>query len=138
MSTPANGPTLSADPGPGEGHGPGHAFVPVRPVLSLEDVRRIEAAVPLSRAQATRSTYDLFRHSASAFGDRTAIRFLTRADPDTPTLTWSYAELLAAMHRFANLLHGLGIGPGDAVSILMPACPEYHQALWGGEAAAIV
>lgn len=132
MSRPASESTREAAPGVGR------PFVQVHPVLGLEDVRRIEVAVPLAQAQATRSTYDLFRNSAAAFGDRTAIRFLTSADPQAPTVVWSYADLLAAIHRFANLVHGLGVRTDEAVSILMPACPEYHQVLWGGEAAAIV
>ena len=38
----------------------------------------------------------------------------------------------------ANLLHHLGVGPEDAVAVLLPGCLEYHLALWGGEAAGIV
>ena len=45
----------------------------------------------------------------------------------------SYRELLAGIHQTANLLHSLGLGPRDAVGILLPGCLEYHLALWGGE-----
>ena len=47
----------------------------------------------------------------------------------------SYRELLAGIHQTANLLHSLGLGPRDAVGILLPGCLEYHLALWGGEVA---
>ena len=113
-------------------------FAARHPVRSLDDIRRIEAEQPLAEALATTSTYELFRQSAAAFGERTAIQFLHSVDPAVPTLRWSYGELLGHVHQLANLLHSLGVTPTDAVSILMPACPEYHQALWGSEAAAIV
>ncbi|MEM7427556.1 MAG: AMP-binding protein, partial [Pseudomonadota bacterium] len=113
------------------------AFAPSFPVRSLDDVRRLEA-VPLEEAIGVQSTYELFVASAGAFGDKPALRFLESADPDDETIVWTYAELLANIRGTANMLHGLGVGPGDAVSILMPACLEYHLALWGGEAAGIV
>ena len=84
------------------------------------------------------STYEIFRNSAAAFGDRTALTFLKTADPDGDAVSWSYRELLAGIHQTANLLHSLGLGPRDAVGILLPGCLEYHLALWGGEAACAV
>ncbi|MCH1999773.1 AMP-binding protein, partial [Achromobacter xylosoxidans] len=70
--------------------------------------------------------------------DRTALTFLRSADPDEPAISWRYDELLAGIHQTANLLHSLGLGPSDAVGVLLPGCLEYHLALWGGEAAGIV
>jgi fatty-acyl-CoA synthase len=103
----------------------------------MDDVRRIEA-VPLEQALTVKSTYEIFCNSARAFGDRPALTFLRTADPDDTPIQWSYAELLRGIHQTANLLHRLGVGPHDAVAILLPACLEYHLALWGGEAAGIV
>ncbi len=107
------------------------------PVRSIADVHRLEQ-VPLAEAVTVRSTYELFRNSAAAFGERTALTFLRDGDPATPPIRWSYAELLAGIHQTANLLHALGVGPQDAVAVLLPGCLEYHLALWGGEAAGIV
>ncbi len=45
---------------------------------------------------------------------------------------------MRGIHQTANLLHTLGVGPQDAVAVLLPGCLEYHLALWGGEAAGIV
>src|SRR4029077_5049958 len=59
-------------------------------------------------------------------------------EPGDAPIRWSYAELLAGIHRTANLLHSLGVGPRDTVAVLLPGCLEYHLALWGGEAAGIV
>ena len=106
-------------------------------VTSLADVRQIEAT-PLSEALTVRSTYEIFRSSAHTFGDKTALGFLRTADPAEEPVRWSYSQLLAGIHQTANALHALGIGPTDAVAVMLPGCLEYHLALWGGEAAGIV
>lgn len=112
-------------------------FSPSFPVRSIEDVRRLEQT-PLAEALTVRSTYEIFRNAAAAFGDKTALTFLRTADPAHEPIRWSYAELLAGIHQTANMLHALGVGPQDAVAVLLPGCLEYHLALWGGEAAGIV
>lgn len=114
-----------------------HPFRAAFPIRSLADVLRLEQT-PLDQALQVRSTYEIFSNSARAFGDKAALSFLPSADPAAAVLCWSYAELLAGIHQTANLLHRIGIGPRDAVAVLMPACLEYHLALWGGEAAGIV
>ena len=85
-----------------------------------------------------RSTYEIFRNSGAAFGDKPALTFLRSGDPAEAPIRWSYAQLLAGIHQTANLLHRLGVGPDDAVAVLLPGCLDYHLALWGGEAAGIV
>ena len=112
-------------------------FAPGAPVRSLQDVERIEAR-PLAEALPVQSTYEIFVNSAAAFGDKTALTFLPTADPAAEPIRWSYAQLLTGIHQTANLLHHLGVGPADAVAVLLPGCLEYHLALWGGEAAGIV
>jgi fatty-acyl-CoA synthase len=112
-------------------------FAPAFPVRSLDDVRRLEE-VPLEQALTVRSTYEIFVNSAHAFGDKTALTFLRTGNPADEPIRWSYADLLAGIHQTANLLHKLGVGPQDAVAVLLPGCLEYHLALWGGEAAGIV
>lgn len=112
-------------------------FAPAFAIRSLDDVCRLEQR-PLAEALPVRSTYEIFRNAAHAFGDKTALSFLPTADPAGTPLRWSYAELLAGIHQTANALHRLGVGPQDAVAVLLPGCLEYHLALWGGEAAAIV
>ena len=112
-------------------------FSPGAPVRSLQDVERHEAR-PLAEALPVQSTYEIFVNSAAAFGDKTALTFLPTADPAAEPIRWSYAQLLAGIHQTANLLHHLGVGPEDAVAVLLPGCLEYHLALWGGEAAGIV
>ncbi len=138
---PVAGDTAPGVPGPGVPEpgvpGPGVPFSSRFPVRGVEDVRRI-AARPLAETLTVRSTYEIFRNSAAAFGDRPALTFLRTADPDDAVDRWSYRELLEGIHQTANLLHTLGVGAQDAVAVLLPGCLEYHLALWGGEAAGIV
>jgi len=116
---------------------PGPAFSPSFPINSLDDIKRLEKT-PLKESITANSTYALFVNSAETFGDKTALRFLKTAKPGGDSIAWSYKELLKGIHKTANMLYTLGIGPTDAISILLPGCLEYQLALWGGEAAGIV
>lgn len=107
------------------------------PVQSLADIHRIEAT-PLAQAMPWASTYALIRASAQAHADRPALSFLHTGQPGGASTTWTYRSLLQGIHQTANLLHQLGVGPQDAVGVLLPGGLAYHLALWGGEAAGIV
>jgi len=115
----------------------GEPFRPQFPVRSLADIRRLEET-PLEQALTVRSTYEIFRNAGAAFAGKTALTFLRTGNPADEPIRWSYADLLAGIHQTANMLHALGVGPQDAVAVLLPGCLEYHLALWGGEAAGIV
>ena len=66
------------------------------------------------------------KHVAEGRGDKTAI--LWEGEPgDTRTLT--YAELQVEVSKFANVLKGIGVEPGDRVSIYMPMTPELAVAM---------
>ncbi|MDQ6781943.1 MAG: acetate--CoA ligase [Actinomycetota bacterium] len=68
----------------------------------------------------------LDRHVASGVGERVAYYF--EGEPgDTRTIT--YADLLADVERFANVLKGLGVTRGDRVAIYMPMIPELPVAM---------
>ncbi len=112
-------------------------FSPSFPIRSLADVQRLEET-PLHEALTVRSTYEIFCNAAAAFGGKTALTFLRTADPADAPIRWSFDDLLAGIHQTANALHALGVGPTDAVAVLLPGCLDYHLALWGGEAAGIV
>ncbi len=112
-------------------------FSPVQAVRTPADVRALET-LPLAQRIQPRSTYELIRNSAAAFGDKTALTFLPTAEPGGPAVRWTYAQLLRGVHQTANALHRLGLQSGEAVAVLLPGCLEYHLALWGGAAAGIV
>ena len=107
------------------------------PVQALADIHRIEAT-PLAEAMPWASTYDLIRASAEAHAEQPALTFLHTGQPGGKSTTWTYRSLLQGIHQTANLLHQLGVGPQDAVGVLLPGGLAYHLALWGGEAAGIV
>ena len=68
----------------------------------------------------------LDRHVAAGKGEKVAYHF--EGEPgDTRTIT--YAELLADVERFANVLKGLGLQKGDRVAIYMPMIPELPVAM---------
>jgi fatty-acyl-CoA synthase len=107
------------------------------PVQTLADIHRIEAT-PLAEAMPWASTYDLIRASALAHAEQPSLSFLHTGQPGGASTTWTYRSLLQGIHQTANLLHQLGVGPQDAVGVLLPGGLAYHLALWGGEAAGIV
>jgi fatty-acyl-CoA synthase len=115
----------------------GSAFVSGSPITCMQDVRDLESK-PLHETLTVRSTYEIFRNSAAAFGEKTALTFLLSANPDDEPIRWSFIKLLKGIHQTANALYGLGVKPSDAVGVLLPACLPYHLALWGGEAAGVV
>jgi acetyl-CoA synthetase len=63
----------------------------------------------------------LDRHVAAGIGDRVAFHW--EGEPgDERTIT--YADLLAEVERFANVLKGLGVEKGDRVAVYLPMIPE--------------
>ena len=83
------------------------------------------------------STYELIAATAHRVPEQVALRFLPQADLVTDIATWNYRQLLQQINRFANWLHGVGVGAGDTVSIVLPNLPHYHFVFWGAEAAAV-
>ena len=64
----------------------------------------------------------LDRHVAAGHGDRAALIY---DSPVTGTKrTYTYAQLLDEVARFAGVLAGLGVGRGDRVVVYMPMVPE--------------
>jgi acetyl-CoA synthetase len=63
----------------------------------------------------------LDRHVEAGRGDKVAIHW--EGEPgDTRTIT--YADLLAEVQKFANVLKGLGVERGDRINIYLPMIPE--------------
>jgi acetyl-CoA synthetase len=68
----------------------------------------------------------LDRHVEAGAGDKVA--FYWEGEPgDERVIT--YAQLLAEVQRFANVLKGLGVGRGDRVNIYLPMVPEAAVAM---------
>ncbi|HEX6935450.1 MAG TPA: AMP-binding protein, partial [Actinomycetes bacterium] len=67
------------------------------------------------------------RHAHGERADHPALRFVDSGS----TLVLSYAELARRTNRFANVLAGLGVGPGDRVFTLLGRVPELYVAVLG-------
>ena len=68
----------------------------------------------------------LDRHVARGQGDRVAYHW---EGEDGDRRDYTYAELLAMVERFANVLDGLGVQKGDRVAIFMPMVIELPAAM---------
>jgi len=89
------------------------------PVHSIDDVLRIEA-IPLEQALTVRSTYEIFRNSAHAYGDKTALTFLRSGNPDDAPIRWSYSQLLSGIHQTAVSTRRASEGRGGDTATRLP------------------
>ncbi|MEV6391109.1 acyl-CoA synthetase [Nocardia xishanensis] len=101
-----------------------------------EDLAAIES-VPLEARGLPESTYALLVRAATRWPERDALTVLPEAARWREPLRRSYAELLADVHRYANLLHELGVRRGDAVAIIAPNCAELIPATLAAQLAGI-
>ncbi|WP_446210278.1 acyl-CoA synthetase [Micromonospora sp. IBSANI012] len=100
------------------------------------DLAAIEA-VPLAARGLPESTYGLLARAATRWPDRTALTVLPDAAHWREPLRRTFAELLADVHRVANLLHDLGVRRGDAVALMSPNCAELITATLAAQLAGI-
>lgn len=108
------------------------------PLRNLADIEALEK-VPLDdRIGQFRSTFDVIRASAERHPDKAALHFIPNGTADEEPVTLSYGDLTRKIFQAANAFAGLGVGPEDSVSFLMPNLPETHPTLWGAETAGIV
>ena len=101
-----------------------------------DDLATIEA-VPLEKRGLPESTYALLTRAASRWPDRTAITVLPDAARWREPHERTFAELLADVHRYANLFHDLGIRRGDAVALMAPNSAELITATLAAQLAGI-
>jgi fatty-acyl-CoA synthase len=100
------------------------------------DLAAIEA-VPLAERGLPGTTYELLVRAADLWPDRGALSVLVDGDRWEHPATRTYAELLMDVHRYANLLHALGVRRTDAVALLAPNCDELVTATLAAELAGI-
>jgi fatty-acyl-CoA synthase len=100
------------------------------------DVLAFEA-VPLGSRLAATNTYDALKIGAAHNPQAPALQFLAEASPTETPVVISHAALIARVTQTANMLHKLGVGPGDCVSFLLPLLPQAFFTLFGAEAAGI-
>jgi fatty-acyl-CoA synthase len=105
-------------------------------IRSIADVRAFEQ-VSLSERHLPKSTYEALLWGCARNPHKVAIRFFAKGEDYANPQDLTFEELLSGIHRTANLLHSLRVGPLDVVSIVLPNLPQTHFAIWGSEAAGI-
>jgi fatty-acyl-CoA synthase len=100
------------------------------------DLPTIEA-VPLAERGLPESTYALLARAATRWPELTAITVLPDAARWRHPVQRTFVELLSEVHRYANLLHELGVRRGDAVALMAPNCAELIPATLAAQLAGI-
>jgi fatty-acyl-CoA synthase len=107
------------------------------PVLAgPADLAAVEA-VPLEDRGVPGTTYAALSRAASLWPARTAMFVLPDAERWQEPVRRTYAQLLADVHRAANLLQRLGVRRGDPVALLSPNCDELLTGLLAAQVAGI-
>ena len=100
------------------------------------DLAAIEA-VPLADRGLPGTTYELLVRAAGLWPDRVALSVLPDGDRWEQPSERTFAELLADVHRYANVFHALGVRRTDGVALLAPNCDELITATLAAELAGI-
>jgi len=101
-----------------------------------DDLAAIEA-VPLRDRGLPESTYALLTRAATLWPDRLAVSVLPDAERWQQPARRTYAQLLADVRRYANLLHEWGVRRTDAVALMAPNCAELITATLAAQLAGI-
>jgi acyl-CoA synthetase (AMP-forming)/AMP-acid ligase II len=100
------------------------------------DLAAIEA-VPLAERGLPGTTYELLIRAADLWPDRVGLTVLPDGDRWQQSTDRTFAELLADVHRYANVFHALGVRRPDGVALLAPNCDELITATLAAELAGI-
>jgi fatty-acyl-CoA synthase len=100
------------------------------------DVAAIEA-VPLADRGLPDTTYELLVRAAGLWPDRLALSVLPDGERWEQPAERTYAELLMDVHRYANVLHTLGVRRRDGVALFAPNCDELVTATLAAQLAGI-
>lgn len=100
------------------------------------DLAAIEA-VPLAERGLPESTYALLLRAAAWWPEHPATTVLPEAARWREPVRRTFAELLADVHRYANLLRDLGVRRSDAVALMSPNCADLVPATLAAQLAGI-
>lgn len=101
-----------------------------------DDLAAIES-IPLADRGLPESTYALLSRAARLWPNRRAVAVLPDSTRWTEPSFRTFGELLADVHRTANLLHDLGVRRHDAVTLISPNCDELITATLAAQLAGI-
>lgn len=105
-------------------------------IATLADIEALERR-PFATYRPETSVLALLAATADRYPDKLAMRFLATPSSDAPTRDITYRDFKHRIIQAANLFHRLGVGEGDAVSMLLPILPETFFAMFGAQAAGI-
>ena len=105
-------------------------------IRTIADIEAKET-IGLAARQLPTNLHDFFIRSAQNFGEKDALVFFLQGTAYQQAVHFSYRVLLAKIRQTANLLHGLGIGPQDTVSYVLPNLPQTYFTLYGSTLAGI-
>jgi len=100
------------------------------------DLAQIEE-VPFADRGLPGTTYELLVRAARLWPNRVALSVLPDGGRWEQTSERTFAELLADVHRYANVFHALGARRTDSVALLAPNCDELVTATLAAELAGI-
>ena len=100
------------------------------------DLAAIEE-VPLTDRGLPGTTYELLVRAAGLWPNRVALSVLPDGERWEQPSERTFAELLADVHRFANVFHALGVRRTDGVALLAPNSDELITATLAAELAGI-
>lgn len=106
--------------------------------LSTEPAIACFEKTPLSQRQLPKSTYALLRDGARISPDSIALEYFPDAEKWSENVQrYTFMEVFGRITQTANLLHSLGIGSEDVISLMLVNVPESQFALWGAQATGI-
>lgn len=94
-------------------------------------------AVPLSDRGLPETTYEALVRAARLWPDRVAVSVMPDAEHWRETSDRTYTQLLADVHRTANLMLRLGATRNTAIALLSPNCDDLLTATLAAELAGI-
>ncbi|EIT94092.1 acyl-CoA synthetase [Mycobacteroides abscessus] len=101
-----------------------------------EDLAAIES-IPLSQRGLPVSTYALLHRAARMWPDRPAVTVIPDTTRWREPMRRTFSQLLADVHRTANLLADVGVGRTDAVALIAPNCAQLITATLAAQLAGI-
>src|ERR1700741_1930808 len=107
------------------------------PRYETEDDLPAIDAVPLSDRGMPATSYAALVRAAELWPDRPAATVLSSAERWRNPHTLTFAQLLADVRRYANLLHTLGVGRHTAVALMSTNTAQFIPALLAAQLAGI-
>lgn len=104
------------------------------PIKTKNDLKRFETELTLAERLPEQSVLDVFINSAENHPDAMAMTMLMTGAENEQPRNVTYKQLLAQIHRAANLFANIG-GPAPGVAFMLPVLVETHVTLWAAETA---